>query len=181
MNHALKQHPFKLFIKCDDLVGQNDHVLLSRLAEQVGFFPSFGFLSQASTVMDALITATTGAKAGLSSTKEGEINKILECVTLAINDAVAEQKEARLLAIKQHERDIANQEDKDQVLDYSHIPKIKYPAIIIDDFLDKENMRGHYIYDIISEWAGLLAEHRLAHVIFISDNPSSSRGTLYLN
>ncbi|KAI8913345.1 RNA12 protein-domain-containing protein [Gorgonomyces haynaldii] len=164
VKQATHDLPMKLIIKCDQLVSQMDHILLSRLADQVNFFPSFGFMSQASAFLDTIITATTGAKAGLSSTKEGEIQKILECLTLAINDLVQDQREARFRAL-----------EKRQVGDLEEIPEIHYPVIIIDDYLDKMSSRGHYIYDILTQWAGQVAESRHAHVVFVSDNPSAVR------
>jgi RNA12 protein len=125
-----------------------DHIILSRLADQVNFFPSFGFFSQASSLMDTLITATTGAKAGIASTKEAEIGKMLECVTIALQFEVSKQIKLRNAAIKN-----AEEMGKSEAIDYSLIPKVQYPTIIIEDFLDKENMRGHYVYDILSQVA----------------------------
>ena len=168
----------KLIIKCDQLVGQADHILLSRLADQINFFPSFGFLSQASTLMDALITATTGAKAGLSSTKEGEITKILECLTIAISEIVQNQKDLRFQAIKEYEKSVAESVAPGEPLppfDYSHIPEVTFPVIVIDDFMDKMTSRGSYIYDMLTQWASSIAEYRIAHIVFVSDNPAAVR------
>jgi hypothetical protein len=60
---------------------------------------------------------------------------------------------------------------------------VEYPVVVIDDFLAKgkyfclklENIRGHHIYDILVEWAAQIAEARIAHVIFSSDNPAAFR------
>jgi hypothetical protein len=114
------------------------------LADQVNFFPTFGFGSQLTTMIDTLITATTGAKAGISSTRETEISKILETVTHALFSNIEAQKNARNYAIAQKQK-------SDSSLYDSSIPEIHYPTIIIDDFLGKENLRGQYIYDILSE------------------------------
>lgn len=54
----------KLVINCDELVGHDDHIMMKRFARQIHFYPMFNFLVQASSMIDNLITATTGAKAG---------------------------------------------------------------------------------------------------------------------
>ena len=41
--------------------------------------------------------------------------------------------------------------------------------------MEKEGTKGQYIYDLLAEWGVMLTENKLAHVIFISDNPSSIR------
>ena len=55
---------YKIVINCEDLVGQDDHVIMKRLAQQIAFYPQFNFLVQMSGMADTLIAATTGAKAG---------------------------------------------------------------------------------------------------------------------
>jgi hypothetical protein len=148
-----------------------EHIVLSRLADQVNFFPSFGFLSQISSLIDAMITATTGAKTGISLSREAEVAKILECVTIAFNNLVLNETRIRQIEMNKLESNIVD----DSNVDYSHVPDIRYPVLIIDDFLDKDPQKGHYIYDLLAQWASTLAEQRLAHVVFISDNPSANR------
>ncbi|KAI8927463.1 RNA12 protein-domain-containing protein [Entophlyctis helioformis] len=181
---ALEHHKNKVVIHCADLVGQLDHVLLSRLASQVGFFPSFGFMTQISTFVDALITATTGAKAGLSTTNEGEIRKILECLTDAVTDLTVKQRAARARALAE----LANRSADDDVNEPGAllsgggsgsavvVPDVEYPVIVIDDYLGKENARGHMLAKVISEWAAVVSTQlRVAHVVFVSDNPAAVR------
>ncbi|KAJ8325077.1 mitochondrial escape protein 2 [Batrachochytrium dendrobatidis] len=167
---SLEHHKKKLFIHCEDLVGQPEYVLITRLASQVNFFPSFGFMSQITTFMDAIITATTGAKAGLGTTKETEIRKILDCVTKAVTDLTLDQREARQKVLDE----LVDKSDE-----YNHslsVPEIEYPVIVIDGFLGKENARGHFLYDMMAEWAAVTAtQYKVAHVIFISDNPAAVR------
>ncbi|KAJ1340912.1 hypothetical protein BSLG_004385 [Batrachochytrium salamandrivorans] len=166
---ALEHHKNKLVIQCEDLIGQPEHVLISRLASQVNFFPSFGFMSQITTFMDAIITATTGAKAGMGTTKEAEVRKILDCVTKAVTDLTLDQREARQELLD----DLAH---KDTNTPGVVVPEIEYPVIIIDGFLGKENSKGHFIYDMMAEWAAIVAtQYRVAHVVFVSDNPAAVR------
>nr|KAJ3419606.1 mitochondrial escape protein 2 [Polyrhizophydium stewartii] len=164
---ALEHHKNKLVIHCEDLVGQPEHILISRLASQVNFSPSFGFMSQITTFMDAIITATTGAKAGLSTTKENEIRKILDCVTKAVTDLTVKQRQARLKALDELSRRDADSLD---------VPEVEYPVIVIEDYLGKENSRGEFLYSMLTEWAAIItAQYRVAHVVFVSDNPAAVR------
>jgi len=52
-------------IKCDELATGPGEVMVKKLAKQVGYFPVFSFLVSASGMIDALVTATTGTKAGM--------------------------------------------------------------------------------------------------------------------
>ena len=164
INKALEHHPNKLVIHFRDLVGQLDHIILYRLANQVNFFPSFGFVSQISTFIDALITATTGAKANLSTTNEGEIRKILEAMTYAVTNITLEQQR-RLKHEEQSKPGSAASTE------------MHYPVIVLDDYMLKESSRGsHMLYNLFAEWAALVSsQYHVAHVVFVTDNPAASR------
>jgi hypothetical protein len=156
---VLSSESNKLYINCDDLVGKGDYQLLSHLSSQVNFFPTFGFLSQISGFVDAMITATTGAKANISTTNEGEIQKVLECLTLALENLSEAEKKKYRKDTQASEAD-ANVSSQD----------VHFPVVVIDDFL---SVREHFIYTKLAEWASQIAECRIAHVIFVSDDPSS--------
>ncbi|KAJ3271571.1 mitochondrial escape protein 2 [Terramyces sp. JEL0728] len=166
---ALIGRRYKMIIRCDELVGKNDFQLLSNLCSQVHFFPAFGFLAQIGGFIDALVTATTGAKANISTTNEGEITKVLECVTLALEEITEKQKKSRQLLQKRFEEGGIDEEE------LKIIQSIEYPVVVIEDFLAKENIKGHHIYNRLAEWAAQIAEYRSAHVVFVSENPSASR------
>ena len=55
------------------------------------------------------------------------------------------------------------------------IPDVVYPVVIIEGFLTKENARQHFIYDMLAEWAALLAEYHIAQVVFVSNNPAVTK------
>lgn len=50
-----------------------------------------------------------------------------------------------------------------------------YPVVVIDNFLNGDEKKGKLITDQLSEWAAVLVENKVAHVIFVSDNPSVAR------
>ncbi|KAI8901312.1 RNA12 protein-domain-containing protein [Globomyces pollinis-pini] len=169
IEEILSNKKFKLKIRCDELVGKSDFQLLSYLSSQVNFFPTFGFMAQLGGYIDMLITATTGAKGTFTTTNEGEINKILECVTLALEKITFQQQKKRQDLLKMYEADGI---DEDEL---AIIQSVEYPVVVIDDFLGKENIRGQHVYDILAKWAAQLAEYRICQVVFVSENPSATR------
>ncbi|KAJ3404507.1 mitochondrial escape protein 2 [Chytridiales sp. JEL 0842] len=171
---AAANEPYKLVINCEELVGLPDHALLSQFARQVGYFPLFSWMVNAGAFIDAIVTATTGTKAGLSSTNEQQVQKILEIVTLAINRIATTQREAQQKAIAlQKSISEASADDPSKLAKIPEIPDIQYPVIIIEGFLSKENSKQHFMYDLLAEWAALLAEYHIAQVVFVSNNPGA--------
>ncbi|KAI8909477.1 RNA12 protein-domain-containing protein [Powellomyces hirtus] len=179
---AIEHSKYKLVIRCQELAGQPTHVLLNRLAAQINFKPMFNWLVQMSAMIDTMITATTGAKAGLSTTNEGQIHKMLELLSAAVSRVTMQQKEARNKILSEqrlHQRMENNGEsassakataDEKNIVE-SSIPDVEYPVIVIDGFLASEASKDSVIYDLLVEWAAVAAEYHLAHVILISDNP----------
>jgi hypothetical protein len=55
------------------------------------------------------------------------------------------------------------------------VPDVVYPVVIIEGFLTKENARQHFIYEMLAEWAALLAEYHIAQVVFVSNNPAATK------
>ncbi|KAJ3147035.1 mitochondrial escape protein 2 [Geranomyces variabilis] len=179
---AVENSRYKLVIRCDELAGQPPHVMLDRLATQINFKPMFNWLVQGSSMIDTMITATTGAKAGLSTTNEGQIRKMLELLSAAVSRVTMQQKEAREKILSEqrlhqrmedHGEKVPSQqaaEDEKQMVT-APVPEVEYPVIVIDGFLASEAAKDSVIYDLLVEWASVAAEYHLAHVIMISDNP----------
>ncbi|KAJ3286085.1 mitochondrial escape protein 2 [Borealophlyctis nickersoniae] len=181
VRNALSDKTFKLTINCEELVGQSDYVMMKRLANQIHFYPMFNAMVQASNIVDTMVTATTGAKAGLSTTAEGQIRKMLDCLSVAINRVTLDQKRARDKVVAQQKlahaaaergQDAAISEETQKLID-EPLPEVEYPVIVVEGFLEKENAKGHNIYNMLMEWAAMTAEYHLAHIIFVSDNPSA--------
>ncbi|KND00856.1 uncharacterized protein SPPG_03960 [Spizellomyces punctatus DAOM BR117] len=181
---ALEHSKYKLVIHVEDLAGQPPHIMLNRLAAQINFKPMFNWLVQMSSMIDTMITATTGAKAGLSTTNEGQVRKMLELLSASVTRITMKQKQARdkILAeqrlhqrMEEHGGGImpakAAAEQKEVIA--APVPDVEYPVIVIDGFLGNETAKNSMIYDLLVEWAAVAAEYHLAHVILISDNPTA--------
>ena len=195
VEEAVSTEPYKLFINCEDLVGQPHHLLLPSFARQVGYFPVFHWMVNAGAFIDAFVTATTGTKAGLASTHEAEIRKMLETVTISMTKILTRQKAANLLLLRKQDDkvepnesnnttvSVSSNEEKDDSNSMSTIQTgvtsssshIEYPVVVIEGYLSRENCKHHFVYDILTEWASVLTENHIAHVVFVSNNPSAVR------
>ncbi|KAF9175986.1 mitochondrial escape protein 2 [Mortierella sp. AD011] len=85
VEYAIKDKNHKVIIRCEELANaRSEGEILTKLAEQVGYVPLFQFMNNLNNMMDMAITAATGQKAGLSATFEGQMEKILDALTIAI-------------------------------------------------------------------------------------------------
>ncbi|KAJ3334144.1 mitochondrial escape protein 2 [Blyttiomyces sp. JEL0837] len=171
---ASATEPFKLVIDCEELISQPDHILLNRFAHQVGFFPMFSWTVSAGALIDSVITGLTGTKAGFSSTTDGQVRKILEILTITMNRITSKQLDSRQKAIAANKQAMLNASSSENAsADVPSIPDVEYPVVIIEGFLSKEKGRQHFMYELLTEWAALLAEYHIAQVVFVSDNPGA--------
>ncbi|KAI8820540.1 RNA12 protein-domain-containing protein [Fimicolochytrium jonesii] len=172
---VLEHAKYKIVIHCDELAGQPNHIMLKRLASQINFKPMFNGLVQMSSLLDAMITATTGAKAGLSTTDEGQIKQMFELLSAAVARVAEEQRETRKKALLKQARHAEKGTGPDAVAADAKTDKIlediEYPVVVVEGFLASEVSKSSVIYDMILEWGASAAENHLAHVVYISDNP----------
>ncbi|KAI8968296.1 RNA12 protein-domain-containing protein [Mycotypha africana] len=200
---ALKDRKNKLFIDCEAIGNaRNQSELTKNLAKEVGYFPVFTWMSSISRLVDTAVAATTGQKAGLSTSPDSQIKSILETVAISLRDIVTDEKEARL-----REREHANQQSLISKLkklitgrDY-HQPLIRkdlenekkarkkehgkegvpngdseeqdvksIPIVVIDNYMYRETNKNAKLWEELAEWAALLIENEIAHVIFVSSN-----------
>ncbi|KAG0217527.1 mitochondrial escape protein 2 [Mortierella sp. NVP41] len=88
VEYVIKEKKHKVIIRCDELANaRSEGELLTNLAKQVGYIPLFQFMNTVNNMVDVAITATTGQKAGLSATFEGQLKKILDTLSIAIQQA----------------------------------------------------------------------------------------------
>ena len=148
VKEASQKSKYQLYLNCEDLVGKGDNYLIRSLAAQVNFFPTFSFLGQLGGIFDALITATTGAKSNMATTIEGEVKKILECVTLSLESITEAQNQ-----LKSKILNTAITGDGSEIAQSD----VEYPVVVIDGFLSKEYSNESYIYQHLVDWAAQLA------------------------
>ncbi|KAJ3264817.1 mitochondrial escape protein 2 [Chytriomyces hyalinus] len=166
VDKCVQTEPYVLRINMDELINQADHVMLDRFADQFGCFPMFNWMVSSGAILDTIIAAGTGSKPGLNSTCEDQIKLVLEYATAAFNNIVTKESIKRQRLADQLEPVADSQE-------YGKLPEIQYPVVIIEGFLSNEKGRQSFLYELMTEWVSTIVEEHLAHVVFVSDNPSA--------
>ncbi|KAG0209724.1 mitochondrial escape protein 2 [Mortierella sp. GBA30] len=205
VDYVIKDKKHKVIIRCEELANaRSEGEVLTNLARQVGYIPLFQFMTTINNMMDMAITATTGQKAGLSATFEGQLKKILDTLTIAIQEAsptkdmstfspeaimkkieaTIEEKTRRAemaesgcagSTLSLESRRTANakkrQEEDSQWCDPEEIP-----VIVIDGFMSREKgPHAKELWTHLADWAAVLVENHVAHVIFLSNNVAASK------
>ncbi|KAJ3122747.1 P-type ATPase [Nowakowskiella sp. JEL0407] len=171
---TMKGRPCKVIIDCNELIDRNEEKMLSTLASQVGFFPLFSFYNSIAGIGDLAAQSLTGTKAGLATTTEGQVDRILSLTLTALSDlGRKENKEKRNLV----ENATASLTDKSPSALQIEAER-DYPVVVIEGFMSKPKGKHAFLYDKMVEWAALLEESQTAHVVFVSDNPGHSQRAL---
>ncbi|KAF9214507.1 mitochondrial escape protein 2 [Podila verticillata] len=208
VDYVIKHKKHKVVISCEELANaRSESELLSNLAKQIGYIPLFQFMTTINNMMDMAITATTGQKAGLSATFEGQLKKILDTLTIAIQQAsptkemsnispeaimkkieqTLEEKARRAeasnngaclptnsLTSKRAERLAAKK--KQQQEESSWCDPDDIPVVVIDGYMSREKgPHAKELWTFLAEWAAVLVENHVAHVIFITNNVAASK------
>ncbi|KAF9354019.1 mitochondrial escape protein 2 [Mortierella sp. AD094] len=214
VEYAIKDKNHKVIIRCEELANaRSEGEILTNLAEQVGYVPLFQFMNNLNNMMDMAITAATGQKAGLSATFEGQLEKILDALTVAIQqvsptrnmsnvspEAIMKKiettikekvrkaekaREAELacsgdslpidsLESKQAAKDKAKKRNEDE--SYHWCDPDDIPVIVIDGYMSREKgPQAKELWTFIANWAAVLVENHVAHVIFVSNSVSASK------
>ncbi|KAK3846721.1 MAG: RNA12 protein-domain-containing protein [Linnemannia gamsii] len=189
VEYVIKDKKHKVIIRCDELANaRSESELLTNLAKQVGYTPLFQFMNTINNMVDVAITATTGQKAGLSATFEGQLKKILDTLSIAIQqaspisdlsntspDAIMKRIEATLeektrLSEQIRSREV-NSDDKDVECDPDEIP-----IIVIDGYMSREKgPHAKELWTYLADWAAVLVENHIAHVVFLTNNVTASK------
>ncbi|KAG0317887.1 mitochondrial escape protein 2 [Dissophora globulifera] len=212
VEYAIKDKTHKVIIRCEELANaRSEGEVLTGLAKQVGYIPLFQFMNNLNNMMDMAITATTGQKAGLSATFEGQLKKILDTLTIAIQQSsptrnmsnvspeaimkkiettleekarraehaasgsgtttseeeaeITAKRASRAEAKKKREQEESKRCDPDDI-----------PVVVIDGYMARE--KGQHtkeLWTFIADWAAVLVENHVAHVVFISNNVAASK------
>ncbi|KAG0001952.1 mitochondrial escape protein 2 [Entomortierella chlamydospora] len=201
VKHAISDKNNRVVINCEELANaRSESEMLSSLATQVGYYPLFQFIPAMVNMLDVAVAATTsGQKSGLAPSFSSQLQEILDSLTAALQEAsptrgmsnssvdlilkrieatVEERARHAILhtdertyratraARKRRERDIAaGWCDPDEI-----------PVVVIDGFMcKKKSEHTKVLWARLAEWAAILVENHLAHVIFVTDNVVASK------
>lgn len=152
------------------------------LAKQVGYFPVFTWATSMSGLVDTMIAATTGQKAGLSTTPDSQIKNILETVAIALRDIVPKEKEAKRKSEEENAtlltrignflqgKPIHHEEEDEKKKENKENDDDDIPIIVLDNYMYRETAKNAKLWEELAEWAALLIENEIAHVVFVSAN-----------
>ncbi|KAG0238641.1 mitochondrial escape protein 2 [Mortierella sp. GBA43] len=203
VDSVIKDKKHKVIIRCEELASARSEAdLLSNLAKQVGYVPLFQFMAAINNMVDMAITATTGQKAGLSATFEGQLEKILDTLTIAIQqasptkdmsnssiehimkkiEATLEEKARRegthecsqSLVSRRTRAKAKRDKEREEKVHWCDPDEI--PVVVIDGFMTKEKTPfAKELWPHLAEWAAILVENHIAHVVFLSNNVAASK------
>ncbi|KAL8365287.1 hypothetical protein RB595_004203 [Gaeumannomyces hyphopodioides] len=165
MDQALGTHDKSnvLVLDCKPVVeARGEGATIRRLAATVGYRPVFSWANSLSSLADLAVQGTTGVKSGFSETLETQIVKILQTTASAL-------KKVSLLERRRGDKDADMSEDA-----YLEAHPEKRAIVVIDNFLHRPE-DGSLVYDKVVDWAAALVQSNIAHVIFLTHDPSYSK------
>ncbi|KAJ7074355.1 RNA12 protein-domain-containing protein [Mycena amicta] len=164
----------------------SDVRLVNSLARQVGYWPVFSFLNSLSHLIDLVSVGVMGQKgditlychillthpsANLSSSLPEQVREMLFVVRSSIKSVgKSRQRDAQRQSRRtgqQEERTPPTQKGEREMQAVWSLP-----VVVIKNF----NGRGREeVFDVIAEWAALLIEQELAHVVVVTDNRENAK------
>ncbi|KAF3902056.1 hypothetical protein AA313_de0209727 [Arthrobotrys entomopaga] len=164
LGDVLKDWKYKLVFDCEPVQErQGDANIIRATAAQVGYRPVFGWLNSINSWIDLAAQGTIGTAAGLSETLETQFSKILQNTGTALKQIALSER---------------TKIDKDAMLnddEWLEAHPEKRPVVVIDNFLHRNDAVGEKIYQRLSDWAALLVQANVAHVIFMTNDVSFSK------
>lgn len=167
VQHTLHDRSNVLYLDCDRLIkSRTDSKFLMTAAAEIGYFPIFPWINSLTNVVDLAVQGLTGQKTGLSESKETQFRNMLTTAMVSI----------RQVALKGYHSTVGSGEDTIHLKeeDYLQQHPEKKPVIVIDRFNDKAEMNG-FVYKELSDWAAMLVQMNIAHVIFLTETVSPNQ------
>lgn len=167
VRHTLHDRENFLYLDCDKLVkSRTDAKFLRNAASQLGYFPIFPWFNSLTSIIDLTVQGLTGQKSGLSESKESQFRSMLTTSLASI----------RKIALKNYKSVIRDAKEDINVKEEDYLqqhPEAK-PVIIIDRFEGESDING-FIYKELSDWAAMLIQMNIAHVIFLTETVSCNQ------
>ncbi|PHH50743.1 Mitochondrial escape protein 2 [Ceratocystis fimbriata CBS 114723] len=161
LDQALSERKNVLVLDCKPIAdARGESIALKNLAASVGYRPIFAWAYSLSSMVDLAIQGTTGVKSSFSETFEAQVARILNTTAAALKDASA-------LDRKMKDSDVS--EDA-----YLEAHPERRSVVVVDNFLyGAEN--NPILYDKLTEWAAMLVQNNIAHVIFLTSEASFTK------
>ncbi|KAI7856021.1 RNA12 protein-domain-containing protein [Circinella umbellata] len=177
---ALSDRRNKIIVDCEEIANtRNQSEMIVELAKQIGYFPVFTWISSLGKLLDTVIAASTGQSAGIASSPEAQIQKILESAAIALRDVSPQSENIKEDNRKKDDKGVVNvvkrwvgkelgvKDDQDRD---PHDVRADIPVIVFDNFMHRESAQTEQLWVEMANFAGLLIENEVAHVVFVSSN-----------
>ncbi|KAI8145832.1 RNA12 protein-domain-containing protein [Fennellomyces sp. T-0311] len=175
---ALLDRHNKILIDCEELANsRNQSEMIVELAKQLGYFPVFTWVASMGKLLDTVIAASTGQSAGIASSPEAQIQKILETAAIALREVSPDElfkedskakKRGILEGLERWVHKKLNTE-REEERDPQEIRK-DIPVVVLDNFMYRETSMTEHLWSELANFAGLLVENEVAHVVIVSSN-----------
>ena len=167
MEHTLNERNNILYFDCDKIIkSRTDSKFLWNVANEIGYFPIFPWVNSFTSIIDLMVQGLTGQKTGLSESKEAQFRNILTTSIMSI----------KRIALKDYKPIIKEGNDKINIKEEDYLqqhPEVK-PVIVIDRFAGSSDING-FIYKELADWAAMLVQMNVAHVMFLTENVASDQ------
>jgi hypothetical protein len=155
--------------------------LTKSLAKEVGYFPVFTWMVSMTGSIDTIVAATTGQKTNFSASPDAQIKDILETVAIALRDIQRNTVQEKEGWVEKMERWLSDKKlkkeegermkgDGKKGEEGEGLVQRDIPVIVIDNYMCRE--KNTLLWEELAEWAALLIENDIAHVVFVSSNAS---------
>lgn len=144
------------------------------LAKQLGYFPVFTWVASMSNLLETVVTATTGQKTGLSTSPDTQIKRILETAAVALREVTPKERS------KERHEDRSHLSIIDTVMKWfaredgkepsPEDVRSEIPIVVFDNFMYKQTAVNSQLWTEMADFAALLVENEVAHVVFVSSN-----------
>jgi len=141
-------HPYILSIDCSKLNAANDVEELANIASSLGYWPMFLWTNRLLRAAELGIQGLTGQSAGLTETKEQQVNRMLNTASHALRRVALENKPA------QHTNENSYLENHPNEL----------PVVLLRGFPGNSSEMS----DLLTAWVGDLTKQQIARVVFVT-------------
>ncbi|KAG0743806.1 hypothetical protein G6F57_005001 [Rhizopus arrhizus] len=179
---AIEDKKHKIYIDCAKIANaRNQSDLTKSLAKEVGYFPVFTWMVSMTGSIDTIVAATTGQKTNFSASPDSQIKDILETVAIALRDIQRNTVQEKEGWVEKMERWLSDKKlkkeegermkgDGKKGEEGEGLVQRDIPVIVIDNYMCRE--KNTLLWEELAEWAALLIENDIAHVVFVSSNAS---------
>ncbi len=161
IDQALHGRRDVLVVDCKPIVeARGESATIKKLATAIGYRPIFSWANSLSSLIDLAVQGTTGVKSGFSETLNEQLSKILQTATTALREVGLSGR---------HKTDVDTHLNDDAYLE-AH-PE-RRPVIVLDNFGHRNEDDGGLVFDKLAEWAAILVQANIAHVVFLTPDSS---------